>query len=168
MAKYSKMIVEKICSLIQSDSYTIPEICQLVGIAESTFHEWKASKPEFSEAIKKARAAFFELLSVEAKKSLMKKVKGYEVEETKTVYVDSGKSVVDENGKEKQKPKVKEKTIVTKHIQPDTAAIIFTLTNTDPDHWKNRQSSDVNGAVHITGFENWTEKQLEDFVNGKD
>lgn len=164
MAKYSKMIVEKICSLIQADSYTIPEICRLVGISESTFHEWKASKPEFSESIKKARAAFFELLSVEAKKSLMKKVKGYEVEETKTVYVDSGQK----NKDGRTVPRVKEQTKVTKHIQPDTAAIIFTLTNTDPDHWKNRQSSDVNGAVHITGFENWTEKQLEDFVNGKD
>ena len=72
MAKYSKAVVERICSLIQADSYTIPEICQQVGISESTYHEWKASKPEFSEAIKKATSAFLELLSVEAKKSLMR------------------------------------------------------------------------------------------------
>lgn len=64
----------------------------------------------------------------EAQKSLLKKIQGYEVEESKITYVDSGKPVVDENGKEKQKPKIKEKTIVKKHIQPDTAAIIFTLT----------------------------------------
>lgn len=162
MAKYSKAVVERICSLIQADGYTIPEICQQVGISESTYHEWKASKPEFSEAIKKAKSAFLELLSVEAKKSLMKKVKGYEVEETKTVYVDSGRK--NEDGK--SIPKVKEQTKVMKHIQPDTAAIIFTLTNTDPDNWKNRQTSD--GTMHLTGFENWTEKQLEDYINGKE
>lgn len=163
MAKYSKIVVDKICSLIQTDSYTIPEICELVGISESTYHEWKVSKPEFSEAIKKAQAAFLESLCVEAKKSLMKKIKGYEVEETKTVYQDSGRK----NEEGKPIPKIKEQTKVTKHIQPDTAAIIFTLTNTKPDEWKNRQSSDVNGTMHLTGFENWTDKQLEDYVNDK-
>ena len=54
MAKYNIKIVEKICSLIRADSYTIAEVCRLSGISESTFHEWKASKPEFSEYIKKA------------------------------------------------------------------------------------------------------------------
>ena len=33
---------------------------------------------------------------------------------------------------------------VTKVYKPDTAAVIFTLTNVDPDNWKNRR--DVQGS----------------------
>lgn len=146
MAKYSRKKVEKICELVKSDSYTIPEICQQVGISESTFHEWKASKPEFSEALKTAEEEFLTLLAVEAKKSLLKKVKGYDVEETKTIYVDSGKK----NNEGKSIPRVKEQTKITKHVQPDTVAIIFTLTNRFPDKWKNRQISDVTGNIVVS------------------
>lgn len=32
----------------------ISEICLKVGIAESTYYDWKAKKSEFSEVIKKA------------------------------------------------------------------------------------------------------------------
>jgi hypothetical protein len=34
---------------------------------------------------------------------------------------------------------------VTKVYKPDTAAVIFTLTNVDPDNWKNRR--DVSGEI---------------------
>jgi len=32
--KYNKKIVEKICELIRSDSYTVLEICKQVGISK--------------------------------------------------------------------------------------------------------------------------------------
>ena len=76
----------------------------------------------------------------------MKKVCGYEAQETRTVYVDSGEEERDPaTGKKRQKPKIKEKIVITKHIAPDTAAVIFTLTNRDPKQWKNRQSQEVTG-----------------------
>lgn len=141
MAKYSKKIIDKICSLIKKDSYTVAEICSMSGISESTYFEWKAKKPEFSEAIKKAEDEFYSFMIVEARKSLVKKIQGYTVQEKKTVTVDSGKK-----NEETGKPvvKVKEHTVVEKHIQPDTAAIIFTLSNRDPENWKNRQIVDSN------------------------
>jgi transposase-like protein len=142
MAKYSKKIVDSICKLIKSDSYTIAEVCSQVGINQDTYFVWKREKPEFSEAVKKAedeRRAFFAL---EAKKSLLKKIQGYEVDETKTVYVDDKKEGL-------SKPKIKEKTITKKYIQPDTAAIIFTLTNCDSENWKNRQSNEVKIADSV-------------------
>lgn len=141
MAKYSKKIVENICSLIKKDSYTIAEICSLSGISQSTYFEWKAKKPEFSESIKKAEDEFYSFMIVEARKSLVKKIQGYTVQEKKTVTVDSGKKN-DETGK--PIVKVKEHTVVDKYIQPDTAAIIFTLSNRDPENWKNRQIVDSN------------------------
>ena len=140
MAKYDKELTEKICSLIKADSYTIAEICIIVDIAESTFYEWQKTEPEFSEAIKKAREEGKAHFVAEAKKSLMKLVQGYTVKEERTVGTDSGKK---ENGK--VVVKVKEFTTTVKHIAPNPTAIIFTLTNCDPENWKNRQSAELTG-----------------------
>ena len=161
MAKYSKKIVDKICSLLKSDSYTIAEVCRLVGIAESTFFDWQANKVEFSEHIKKAQDDRMQFFVAEAKKSLLKKVQGYSVDETKTVYVDSKTGEKDEKGKDKIKPKIKEQTIIKKHIQPDTAAIIFTLTNGDPDNWRNRQLNEVTGKDGKDLFSSLSDDELD-------
>jgi len=138
MAKYSKKMVDRICKLISSDSYTIVEICENVGISKETFHVWIREKVDFSDAVTRAREEAMDKLVKEAKNSLMKKVKGYEVDEVKTVYVDDKKG-------DQSKPRIKEKTIIKKHFQPDTAAIIFTLTNGDSANWKNRQHSEMTG-----------------------
>ena len=79
---------------------------------------------------------------LEAKKSLMKKIQGYDVIETKIVKIPGGEK--DEDGN--PKPVIKEQVTIKKHIQPDTAAIIFTLTNGDPEHWRNRQTTEVTGS----------------------
>lgn len=143
MPKYNKRVVKRICDLLSKDSYTVSEICSLSGISETTYYEWQATKAEFSEAVSHARFQFDELLVKEAKNSLRKKVLGYEVEETKVVYVNH--TIKGEDGKEKQVPRIKEQTTVKKHFQPDTAAIVFALTNKAPEEWKNRQNNEVTG-----------------------
>ena len=165
MAKYSKKIVEQICSLIATDSFTIAEICYQVGIAESTFHDWKSKKPEFSESLKKAENAFNELIVAEAKKSLMKQIRGYTVQEKKTVTADTGKR--DEN--EKPIVRVKEHSVVDKHYPPVTAAVIFALTNRDPDNWKNRMDSSVSADITLKSeLEKLSDEELETIIhNGK-
>lgn len=141
MAKYSKKIVENICSLIKKDSYTISEICSLSGISKETYYTWIETKPDFSDAVKKAKGEYDEFIIVEARKSLVKMIQGYTVQEKKTVTVDSGKK-----NYETGKPivKVKEHTVIDKHIQPNVAATIFALSNRDPENWKNRQIVDSN------------------------
>lgn len=141
MAKYTKQRVAHICSLISKDSYTIAEICSLSGITEKTYFQWLEGKGEFGEAVTRAREGYTQLLVAEAKKSLMKKIKGYTVQETKTVMVDSGKFGPDG----KPLPKIKERTVIDKTIQPDTSAIIFVLTNKAPDEYKNRLHSELTG-----------------------
>lgn len=133
MAKYNKEIVNRIIELISSDSYTIAEICKIVGINEDTFYTWKKNKPEFSDAIKTAKDKFNEQGLIECEKSLMKLIKGYSFDETKTIYID---------GKE-GRPKIKEQTVTKKHIQPSLGAIIHFQTNNDPDNWRNRQNVDL-------------------------
>lgn len=163
--KYNKDIVKKICALIREDSYTIPEMCQLVGIAESTYHEWKAKKPEFSEAIKKAQYDFDNLLVSEAKKSLVKMIRGYTVQEKKTVTADTGKR--DNEGK----PiiKVKEHSVVDKHYQPNPTLIIFTLTNRDPDNWKNKQEQTLSGEIGIKStLESMSDEELQKVIDGEE
>lgn len=168
MAKYSRQLVDRICSLIREDSYTIAEICDLVDIHKDTYHTWMKTKSDFSDSIKKAESDRMQFFVAEAQKSLLKKIQGYEVEESKTVYVDNGKPIIDEEtGKEKQKPKIREKTIIKKHIHPDTAAIIFTLTNGNPERWKNRQDTSMSGSVQVSKFDGMTDEQLEDFIHGE-
>lgn len=140
-SKYNIKIVSKICDIIAKDSYTIAEVCSMVGISESCYYNWQANVVEFGEAIKKAREKYDELVVREAKKSLMKKIQGYTVQEKHTVYTESKDK--DDGGR--NKPKIKEQKVVDKHFQPDTVAIIFALTNKAPDEYKNRQSTELTG-----------------------
>lgn len=161
MAKYTKELVKHICSLIESDSYSIEEVCSLSDISKETYYKWLKEKADFSDAIKKAKDSFNELLIVEAKKSLIKKIKGYTVQEKKTITADTGK--VNDEGK--PIVKVKEHSVFEKHIQPDTAAIIFTLCNRDSDNWKNRQDTNISGEMTLTSdLDKLSDEELENLI----
>ncbi len=157
MAKFSKKTVEKIVGLVKSDTYTIAEICRQVGITPKTYHQWVNDYPDFADAIEQAKAERMQVMVIEAKKSLMKKIQGYDVTETKVVTIPGKQK--DEKGN--PKPIIKEQTTTKKHIQPDTAAIIFTLTNGDPEHWRNRQSTEVTGKDGKDLFANKTDEELD-------
>ncbi len=157
MAKFSKKTVDKIVGLVRSDTYTIAEICRQVGITPKTYHQWVNDYPDFADAIEQAKDERLQTMVIEAKKSLMKKIQGYEVTETKVVTVP-GK---EKDAQGKPKPIIKEQTTMKKHIQADTAAIIFTLTNGDPEHWRNRQSTEVTGKDGKDLFANKTDEELD-------
>ena len=110
----------------------------MVKINPDTYYTWVKEYSEFSESIKKAEAERTAFFVAEAKKSLLKKIQGYTVQEKHVTTVGSGK--FDVNGREI--PRIKEQKVVDKHYQPDTAAIIFTLTNGEPENWKNRQNNE--------------------------
>jgi hypothetical protein len=141
MAKYGRTIVKNITDLISQDNYTVEEICSLSGIHVDTYYDWLQKKPEFSEAITRARARYDGLLIKEAKNSLLKKIRGYTVQETRTVMVDSGKPGPDG----KPAPKIRERVIIEKHIPGDTQIIIFVLTNKVPKEYMNRQTTELTG-----------------------
>lgn len=145
--KYNKKIVERICELMSVDSYTVAEICEMVGISERAYYEWQSKYADFADAIKKAQDKFDELMISEAKKSLVKMVQGYAVDETRTVTADTGKK--DDNGK--PIVRVKEHIVTKKHYQPNPTLIIFTLVNRDPDNWKNRQDTKVEAEIKAQG-----------------
>lgn len=160
MTKFSKKTVDKIVGLVKSDTYTIAEICRQVGITPKTYHQWVNDYPDFADAIEQAKEERMQFFVQEAKKSLLKKIQGYEVTETKVVTIPGKKK--DERGN--PKPEIKEQTTTKKHIQADTAAIIFTLTNGDPDHWRNRQSTEVTGKDGKDLFANKTDEELDNEI----
>ena len=157
MAKYNKAMVERITELIRADTYTQREICSIVGIDETIFGRWKRKHPEFVDAIEAAEDERMARMVVEAKKSLKKKITGYTVTETKITSIPTKEK--DKDGK--PKGKIKEMITTEKHILPDTAAIIFTLTNGDPTHWKNKYSNEVTGKDGKDLFENLSDEELE-------
>lgn len=157
MAKFNKKTVDMIVGLVKSDTYTIAEICRQVGITPKTYHQWVNDYPDFADAIEQAKSERMQAMVIEAKKSLMKKIQGYDVTETKVVTIP-GKQ---KGEKGNPKPIIKEQTTTKKHIHPDTAAIIFTLTNGDPEHWRNRQSTEVTGKDGKDLFANKTDEELD-------
>jgi transposase len=155
--KYSQKLVDKICALIEADTYTVAEVCRMVKIDRSTYFDWLNKFPDFSDAIKKAEEARTAFFVAEAKKSLLKKIQGYTVQERHITTVGSGK--FDVNGKEISK--IKEQKIVDKHFQADTAAIIFTLCNGEPEKWKNRQVAELTGKDGKDLFGKLTDEELD-------
>jgi hypothetical protein len=157
MSKYCKKKVNQICDLIRKDSYTIVELCLLSGISKDTYYDWLRTKSDFSDKIEAAHRDYDELIVKEAKKSLLKKVTGYTVQEKRTVYEDSGKK--DSSGK--LTPRIKEQTIIDKHIQPDTPSIILVLTNKVPGEYKNRQNNEITGKDGKDFFARLTDEELD-------
>ena len=139
MAKYSKKTANKIIRLFEEDSYTATEVCSITNITQQAYYSWLKNRPEFKEAVEEAKNKFLESYAHEAKKSLMKLIKGYSVNESRTTTVPS----VDDDGN--VSPVIKEQTVTKKEIQPNPAAIFFALTNRDGKHWKNRQYNEVTG-----------------------
>ena len=133
--KYNDKIVETICNLIETDTYTIVEICNIAKISKATYFRWMNENSNFYDAVKKAEETRKNYVIVEAKKSLLRKVQGYTVQDKHTTYVETSEG-----------RKVKEEKVVEKFVQPDTAAIIFTLTNCDPVNWKNKHSAELTGS----------------------
>lgn len=159
-SKYNKEMVERICGFIR-DGDTQRLTCKKVGIAEDTFCEWMKHKDGFSEAVKKAKEDFRATIVGKLEATLWKRAMGYEVTEIDTEYVS------DANGN----PRIKSQKTKVKHIQPDTGALIFALTNVAPERWVNKQKvepQDVkadNNDTHGYCFEDLPQDVLFDIAD---
>lgn len=162
MKKYNSKKADQIVELFRTDTYTVFEICRIVKISKSTLYRWMSEYLDFAQAIEDAKDERAQILVVAAKKSLRRKIEGYDVTETRVVTVPHKEK--DKDGKTIEKPRIKEQITTKKHIQPDTAAIIFTLTNGDPDHWRNRQTTELVGRNGKELFAQKTDEELEKMI----
>lgn len=123
--------------------YSLESICKSKKVAISSLYEWTDKYGELGAAKKSAtellNAPDPASLKVKARVSLEKLVTGYEYEE-KIVDVETTASGAIKGQKIRK---------ITKSVQPDTTAVIFTLKNTDPENF-NKGAADTN---IITGGE---------------
>ena len=139
MAKYNAAKIEE-CEawvaahgLIDYGGAKLKEFVREMGIDEKTYRLWMKGKPQFKEAIERAKEVFKQNLTHDLAISLSKAAKGYEHEETEQEY---------RVGADGQPTpfKMKRKKI---HVQPNIGAAIFLLTNLDPEHYQNRLRNDI-------------------------
>ena len=107
------------------DGLTDEQIAKNLGIAYSTFREYKNKYSALSAALKKGK----EVIDYEVENALLKRVLGYEYEE-----------VTYEHGEETKR--------VLKHVVPDTTAQIFWLKNRKPQQWRDKKDIEHSGEVN--------------------
>lgn len=125
--KYTEELVGKICFYL-TEGYSNRVAMEKAGITKSTFYDWINTKKDFSERVKKAKEIFLENITAKLEMSLWKKATGYEVEEKEEEYITKNGQRI-----------LKYQKVKKKQIAPDTAALIFALTNVAPYKWKNMQ-----------------------------
>ena len=110
--------------------------CRLANINTDTFYEWLKKRPEFSDAIKTARENFLKNRQSQIERCLIARAKGgIKVKEISTEYIAGADG----------KPIIAKRVCKEKTLPPDTAALIFTLSNIAPETWKNKQATELTG-----------------------
>lgn len=121
--------------LIDYGGGQLQDFCAYLGIDDMTYRRWLKGKDDFRQAIEKAKEEFKVGLTHDLHETLSMVAKGYEKEVTETEYRP--------NPKDPEKPtitKVKRKKVI---FEPHVGAAIFLITNLDPEHYQNRQNSNI-------------------------
>ena len=118
------------------------DIAKSIGINKATLYRWKAKSAVISDTLKEGKLVAD--LAVES--ALFKKATGFTVTDTKTTsFLDKETGELVEGKSE----------VTTKHVLPDTLAIMFWLKNRRPDLWKDK----------VTEQSDATETQLNTYLN---
>lgn len=110
---------KKLCALGATDA----EMAGFFEVAVSTFYKWKSEFPEFSEAIKNAKA----IADERVERSLYHRAVGYTFESEK-VFQFQGQIV---------------RTPTKEHVPPDTTAAIFWLKNRRSKEWRDVRQHEI-------------------------
>lgn len=113
------------------DGLTDEQIANNMGIATSTFYEWKNKYSEFSESLKKSK----QIVDIEVENALYKKALGYNVPVQKAIKL---KEIIYKDGKRVKETERIEYAEEEMHIPADTTAQIFWLKNRKPDKWRDK------------------------------
>lgn len=130
------------------------DIAKKLGVAVSTFEEYKKKYPELLEALKKGK----EIVDYEVENSLYKKCVGHYAKEGKAFKCKE--VYYDENGNRCEREEVKTAEVDV-FIPPDTMAIAIWLNNRRPDRWRknaNKEKLDEKRFAHdkeIDGKKYW-------------
>lgn len=153
-------MANRIVDLIKSDTYTVAEICRIVKISKTTFYKWQDEHPEFRESVQAAREKLKEFVTLQARKSLLKKIQGFYLTETKIISIPGGKG---DDGQ--GKPQIKEFITTRKYIPADINAIIFVLTNCEPEIWKRQRKIEIARNDKENRFAKMSDEDIEKIID---
>lgn len=141
--KYETHIVPFFSQILEwlSNGATERQIAEKLGIAYSTFNDYKVKYPELTEILEKGRRN----LVADLRGALVKKAMGFHYTEKKVVreHVDMPEDVRDfllENGftrEQIERAELVKTEIADKYATPDVAALNLALKNYDKDDWSN-------------------------------
>lgn len=103
------------------DGCTDEDLAKKIGVAPSTFYDWKRRFPDIAAAVSKGK----EIVDIKVENALLKRALGYTYTEAKKEGTVNGIK----NGTAKV-------TVTEKTMPPDVAAIIFWLKNRKPEVWR--------------------------------
>lgn len=121
--------------LIDYGGADLQDFVKAMSINDKTYRRW-LEIPDFAAMIERAKETYKRNLTKDLVLTLSKKAKGYEVEETKTTYVPNQRG-------QNAPPDIRNMVVAKRHVPGDVAAAIFLLTNLDPEHYQNKQRSDI-------------------------
>lgn len=120
------------------DGLSDKQIAERIGIAESTFYEWKKRYAEFAEALKRGK----EPVDIEVENALHRSALGYNAKIKKHFKLkrveydpDTGKKVKEWEELQEAEDEV--------HVTADVTAQKFWLVNRKPEAWREKRSEDV-------------------------
>lgn len=133
-SKYETHVKDKLV-LVEGwarNGLTDEQIAKNLGVAYSTFREYKKKYSALSAALKKGK----EVIDFEVENALLKRALGYRYKEiTKEFSEATGKLEVTKE--------------VEKEVAPDTTAQIFWLKNRKPQEWRDKQDIEHSGNMKI-------------------
>lgn len=133
---------------------TDEQIAKNLGIAYSTFREYKNKHSALSAALKRGK----EVVDIEVENALLKRALGYKYNEvTKELIVD----------KETEEEELKVTKVITKEVVPDTTAQIFWLKNRKPEDWRDKKDIEHSGDIN-NPYEGLTKEQLLKIASEED
>lgn len=106
---------------------TDEELAECFDVAVSTIYLWKRVNPEFSEAIKPAKAS----VDDRVEEALAARALGYSHPDSHVSVIDKGVVI----------------TPLIKHYPPDTAAAFIWLKNRRPEKWRDKSEVNVTGLT---------------------
>lgn len=152
-----KRIVHAIGSVYATGKWTLESCCNAQGISERTFHNWLAKSAELSDAIEEYKRSMVEIRKQDLKKLAetgLQKLLTERTVQKKTTVVK-----IDASGT----PMPAEVRTTEEVYMPNTAAVLFTLTNTDPASWRHTQHHEAKfaGVVAKKDVEKMSDEELD-------
>lgn len=148
ISKYNKEYHDNWAWSLAMKGATDEEIASAFGISVRTLHRWKIDYPSFNESLTTGKEAS----DSNVEKSLYRRAIGYNYDETEKIVE------VDRDGNTKP---VKVRT-VSKHISPDTMAIMYWLNNRKKQtgEWTQRQEIELSGSVNSVDLSHLSDEDL--------